>query len=93
MRARIGCADTYEAQKLAGLVYPGGDGEAYVREVLNVVENEIVVSGRDMAAHSIMLRDADSVERFVDFVQSVLEGAHRITGTEVYGDVVEIAKE
>ncbi len=95
MRTRISCADAYEAQKLAGLVYPGRGEETYVREVLNVIENEIIVSGRDKAAHSIMLADRASVDRFVDFVQSVLEGEHRITGTAIGEDdgTVEITKE
>lgn len=93
MKARIGCQDRYEAQKLASLVYRDEGKETYITQILNVVENEVVISVRDRSAHSILLKDGAHVEKFADFMQSVLEQKHRIVGTATFADEVEITKE
>jgi len=38
------CQDKYEAQKLANLIFVNDTKETYVTEILNVVENEVVLS-------------------------------------------------
>ena len=111
MKASIACGDRYEAQKMAGLILvrKGGDGgsggggsgsggETYVTSVLNVIGNEVVISLKDGSAHSILLRDEASVEAFADFLQSVVEGEHRLVSARAVRDgageatVVEIVK-
>ena len=94
MRAEIGCRDGCEAQRLAGLAYAGGrGGGARITGILNVIGDEIVVSVSDGSAHSIVLRDGPQAEAFADFLQSVLEKRHRITGAEALADLVRITKE
>ncbi len=92
MRIRVSCEDRYEAQKLAGLIYRDEGGETYITQILNIVGSEVVIAVKDGSAHSILLRDGCSVERFADFVQSILEHKHRIVGTAVLAEDVEISK-
>ena len=87
------CQDKYEAQKLANLIFVNDTKETYVTEILNVVENEVVLSIKDKSAHSIVLKDNNQVLLFTDFIQSVIEKKHKITGTKIVENSVEIAKE
>ena len=89
----IFCQDKYEAQKLAGLIFVKESMETCITEILNVIENEIVLSVKDKSAHSIILKDDNEVINFVDFIQSVLEKKHRIIDMQIIDHVVKITKE
>ena len=58
------CQDKYEAQKLASLIFVNDIKETYVTEILNVVENEIILSIKDKSAHSVVLKDNNQVLLF-----------------------------
>jgi len=87
------CNDKYEAQKLAGLIFVNETKETYVTEILNVVENEIVLSIKDKSAHSVILKDNNQALLFTDFIQPVIEKKHKITDTKIVESTVEIKKE
>ena len=87
------CEDKYEAQKLANLIFVNDAKETYVTEILNVIENEIVLSIKDKSAHSVILKDNDQVLLFTDFIQSVIEKNQKIVHTEITENSVEIIKE
>ena len=87
------CQDKYEAQKLASLIFVNDTKETYVTEILNVIENEVVLSIKDKSAHSIVLTDNDQVLVFTDFIQSVIEKKQKIVQTETIGSSVKIVKE
>ena len=87
------CQDKYESQKLANLIFVNDTKETYVTEILNVVENEVVLSIKDKSAHSIILVDSDQVLLFTDFIQSVIEKKQKIVQTETVGSSVMIVKE
>jgi len=87
------CQDTYEAQKLANLIFVNDTKETYVTEILNVVENEVVLSIKDKSSHSDILVDNDQVLLFTDFIQSVIEKKQKIVQTETVGSYVMIVKE
>ena len=91
--ATIICQDKYEAQKLANLIFVNDTKETYVTEILNVIENEIVLSIKDKSAHSVILVDSDQVLLFTDFIQSVIEKRQTIIQTETVGNSVNIVKE
>ena len=92
-RVTIHCRDKYEAQKLANLIFVNDTKETYIAEILNVVENEIVISIKDKSAHSVVLKDNDQTLLFTDFIQSVIEKKHKITDTKIVENSVEIVKE
>ena len=87
------CQDKYEAQKLANLTFVNDTKETYVTEILNVVENEVVLSIKDKSAHSVVLEDNDQVLLFTDFIQSVIEKKQKIVQTEIVENSVVIVKE
>ena len=93
MKKNISCADNYEAQKLASLIYIKEDNEFFINGILEIIENEIVISLKDKSAHSILFQDRTQAEDFADFIQSVIDGVNKITKTEVFENVVEIIKE
>ena len=92
MNTTITCEDKYEAQKLASLIFIKDGNETFITGILNVVNNELVVSLKDKSAHSILLEDESNVEKFADFAQSVIDKEHKITSTKVVGNQVEIVK-
>ena len=66
--------------------------ETCITEILNVIENEIVLSVKDKSAHSVILKDDNQVVNFVDFIQSVVEKKHKITDIQIIDNVVKITK-
>ena len=86
------CRDKYEAQKLASLIFVNDTKETYVTEILNVVDNEVVLSIKDKSAHSVILVDNDQVLVFTDFIQSVIEKRQKIVRTETVGSSVMTVK-
>jgi len=93
MKKRIICEDKYEAQKLSSLIYVKNNKETFVSGILEIIDNEIIVSLKDKSAHSILLKDRLEAESFADFIQSVVEKTSRIANTEVIENIVEITKE
>ena len=89
----IHCRDKYEAQKLGSLIFVNETKETYITEILNVIENEIVLSIKDKSAHSVILKDNNQVLLFADFIQSVIEKKYKITSTKIAENSVEIIKE
>ena len=87
------CQDKYEAQKLANLIFVNDTKETYVTEILNVVENEVVLSIKDKSAHSVVLEDNDQALLFTDFIQSVIEKKQKIAQTKIVENSVMIVKE
>lgn len=93
MKKRITCEDNYEAQKLATLIYVKDNNETFITGILEIIENELIISLKDKSAHSILLKDKSETESFADFIQSVLEKVNKITKTEILENIVEITKE
>lgn len=93
MKRTIICQDKYEARKLASLIFVKEGKETFITEVLNIIENEIVISLKDKSAHSILLKDLKQVENFADFIQSITEKEHKIIDTVITENQVEIIKQ
>jgi hypothetical protein len=93
MKKKIICDDKYEAQKLSSLIYVKDNKETFVTGILEIIDNEIIVSLKDKSAHSVLLKDKLEAESFADFIQSVIEQTNRITDTKVIENIVEITKE
>ncbi len=66
--------------------------DTFISEILNVVGNEIIVSLKDKSAHSIIVKDNQEVETFVDFIQSVIEKEHKILDVKILENSIEIHK-
>ncbi|EPA05866.1 hypothetical protein [Candidatus Nitrosarchaeum limnium] len=92
MKIRISCDGKYEAQKLSSLLFIKDSNETYIKAILNIVENEVVVALKDKSAHSVLLKNETHVEIFADFIQSVIDNEHKILSTEIFGEDIEIVK-
>ena len=79
-------------KKLASLIFIKEAKETFITSILNVIENELVVSLKDKSAHSILLKDENHVEIFADFIQSVIDKEHKIISTLILEQDVEIVK-
>ena len=93
MKTYISCDDKYEAQKLASLIFIKEGMETYITAILNIIKNELVIALKDKSAHSILLKDEENVEKFADFIQSVVDKEHKIISTKIINFDVEIIKE
>ena len=92
MKISIICDDKYEATKLATLIFINDGNETFITGILNVVKNELIISLKDKSAHSILLKDEVDVEKFADFIQSVIDKEHQLVSTSILGNIVEIVK-
>jgi hypothetical protein len=92
MKISISCDDKYEAQKFASLIFIKDGKETFITSILNIIENELVISLKDKSAHSILLKDEENVEKFADFIQSVIEKEHDLTSTRILENMIEITK-
>ena len=86
------CEDKYEAQKLSGFIFSKDGKEPFISEILNVVDNEIVISLKDKSAHSVLLKDDHQVGVFVDFIQSVIEKEDKILKVSILEDSIKLSK-
>ena len=93
MKISISCDDKYEAQKFASLIFIKDGKETFITSILNTIENELVISLKDKSAHSILLKDEENVEKFADFIQSVLDKEHNLISTKMIKSIIEITKE
>ena len=93
MKISIACDDKYEAQKFASLVFIKDGKETYFASILNMVENELVILLKDKSAHSILLKDKGNVEKFTDFIQSVIDKEHNLVSTKILEYNIEFVKE
>lgn len=93
MKKTIICQDKYEAQKLASLIFIKDGKETFIYQVLNIIDNEVVISLMDKSAHSILLKDFKQAENFVDFIQSVTDKEHKLIDIITFENQVEIIKE
>ncbi len=93
MKIKISCEDKYETQKLASIIFIKDSNETFVTKILNIVENEVVIELKDKSAHSVLLKDNVQVEKFADFIQSVVEKEQKIVSTKIFDTEVEIEKE
>lgn len=93
MKIKLICEDKYESQKLSSLLFIKDSNETYITKILNIIDNEVVVELKDKSAHSVILKDDHQVEKFADFIQSVIEKEHKITSTIIFDKEIEIVKE
>ena len=92
MKKKFACLDKNEAQKLASMIFIKDGKETFITEILNVIDNEIVVLLKDKSAHSVLLKDNNEEESFVDFIQSVIEKQHKVEDTKILENQIEITK-
>lgn len=92
MKLNVWCQDKYEAQKLAVLIYVKEGKETFIKEIVNIFENELVIALKDKSVHSVLLENVTQSEKLADFMQSICEGEHKIKEVLVSEEKIEIIK-
>jgi hypothetical protein len=92
MKIILTCEDKYESQKLSSFLFIKDSNETYITKILNIIKNEVVVELKDKSAHSVLLKDDYQVEKFADFIQSVIEKEHKIVSIMIFEQDIEIVK-
>jgi hypothetical protein len=93
MKLRFECDGRYEAEKLAALVSVQKDDTVYVDGIAAVIGTEIVIKLKDKSSHAVVMKDEENVSRLKAFLQDVIAGRIKITGSDFSGSVAEISVE
>jgi hypothetical protein len=73
------CEDSYEAEKLTGLLAVQKDKSIYVSRVVGTVKNEIIIMLKDKSSHSITLKDEKNAWRLKSLVEDIVRGGKTIS--------------
>jgi len=65
------CLDTYEAEKLEGMLSHTSDELTYLLGVVKTVESEVVIMLKDNSCHSVIMRDIVSANILNGFVRDL----------------------
>ena len=87
---RFECEDKYEAEKLASLTGLQKDQSTYIRDILDVIENELVVILRDRTSHCVLMKDNDTAKRLNRLLSDVVQGKKIISQSRYYDCTIEI---
>ena len=87
---RFECEDKYEAEKLASLTGSAKDQSTYIRDILDVIENEIVVILKDRTCHCVLMKDNDTAKRLNRLLSDLLQGKKIISQSRYHDCTIEI---
>jgi hypothetical protein len=87
---RFECEDKYEAEKLAGLTGLQKDRCTYIRDISDVIENEVVVVLKDRTSHCVLMKDKDNAERLNRLLSDILQGKKTVSQSSCCDRVTEI---
>jgi hypothetical protein len=85
------CDDHYEAEKLSSLMSVQKDSTVWVSGVKAVVGNEIVIELKDRSAHSVLLKDEQTVARLKSLMTDLVKGKIKIQSSVCLGSMTEIS--
>ncbi len=84
------CEDKYEAEKLAGLTGLQKDHQTYIRDISDVIENEIVVILKDRTSHCVLMKDNDTAKKLNRLLSDVVQRRKIISQSRYHGCTIEI---
>jgi hypothetical protein len=87
---RFECQDKYEAEKLASLTGLHRDHSSYIRDISDVIENEIVVILKDRTSHCVLMKDNDTAKKLNRLLSDVVQRRKIISQSRCHGCTIEI---
>ena len=87
---RFECEDKYEAEKLASITGLQKDHCLYIRDISDVIENEVVVILKDRTSHCILMKDNNNAERLNRLLSDVIQGKQTVSQSSYHDHVTEI---
>ena len=88
----VRCADKYEALKLASMALVRKSRQTFIASILDIIGNEVVVSLQDKSAHCIVMYSNAEAEALAAYMQSILDGIHRVEAADAVHDTVVMEK-
>jgi hypothetical protein len=73
------CEDSYEAEKLTGLLAVQKDNSIYISRIVGTVQNEIIIMLKDKSSHSVTLKDEKNAWRLRLLVEDIVKGERTIS--------------
>ena len=90
MIERFECEDKHEAEKLAGLTGLQKNHSTYIRDISDVIENEIIVILKDRTSHCVLMKDNDTAKRLNRLLSDVVQGKKIISHSSYHDYTTEI---
>ena len=80
---RFECLDSYETEKLGGMLLPDKESIHFVIEVIKIVDNEVVLMLKDKSCHAVLMKDNINAVKLREFVRELILGPMVVL--ETYG--------
>lgn len=67
MKISFTCQDSYEAEKMSSIFSLQKDDTLFVREIVKIIDNEVIINLKDGTSHSILLKDKENAVKLKEF--------------------------
>jgi hypothetical protein len=84
------CLDSYETEKLSGMLLPDKDSVHFVVQVVKIVDNEIVLMLKDKSCHAILMKDNLNAVKLKEFVRELIFGTMIVINTFGQEDILNV---
>ncbi len=86
MKIEFHCLDSYEAEKLSSIFSLQKDNSLFVKDVMKVIDNEVIVNLKDGSHHSILFKDNNNALRLKKMFDDIRINSNEITSTYFWND-------
>ncbi|WP_148686458.1 hypothetical protein [Candidatus Nitrosocosmicus hydrocola] len=80
-KSEFTCLDSYEAEKLSSIFSKQKDDKLFVKEIVKIVESEVVVRLNDGSHHSILFKDKTNALKLSFFFKNLIQNNGIISET------------
>jgi hypothetical protein len=84
------CLDSYETEKLGGMLLPDKDSVHFVVQVVKIVDNEIVLMLKDKSCHAVLMKDNLNAVKLKEFVRELIFGTMIVINTFGQEDILNV---
>lgn len=84
------CLDSYETEKLGGMLLPDKDSVHFAVQVVKIVDNEIVLMLKDKSCHAILMKDNLNAVKLKEFVRELIFGTMIVINTFGQEDILNV---
>ena len=84
------CLDSYETEKLGGMLLSDKDSVHFVVQVVKIVDNEIVLMLKDKSCHAILMKDNLNAVKLKEFVRELIFGTMIVINTFGQEDILNV---
>ena len=90
---RFECLDSYETEKLGGMLLRDKDSVHFVVEVIKIIDNEIILRLKDKSCHAVLMKDNINAVKLREFVGELIFGPVIVIRTFGQENVLNVVHE